>query len=47
MIEWWGPVINEYYGATETGAVVYCNSERVAGPPGHGRQADPEAERRW
>jgi long-chain acyl-CoA synthetase len=22
MIEWWGPVINEYYGATETGIVV-------------------------
>ena len=21
MIEWWGPVINEYYGATETGIV--------------------------
>jgi len=21
MIEWWGPVINEYYGATETGVV--------------------------
>ncbi len=27
MIEWWGPVINEYYGATETGSVVFCNSE--------------------
>jgi long-chain acyl-CoA synthetase len=26
MIAWWGPVINEYYGATELGAVVFCNS---------------------
>lgn len=26
MIEWWGPVINEYYGSTETGAVVFCTS---------------------
>jgi len=28
MIEWWGPVINEYYGSTETGAVVFCTSEQ-------------------
>lgn len=27
MINWWGPVINEYYGSTETSAVVFCNSE--------------------
>ena len=27
MIEWWGPVINEYYGATETGAVAFCSSD--------------------
>ncbi len=27
MIEWWGPIINEYYGATETGMVVFCNTE--------------------
>lgn len=27
MIEWWGPVINEYYGSTETGGVVFCTSE--------------------
>ena len=26
MIEWWGPVINEYYGSTETGSVVFCSS---------------------
>ena len=26
MIAWWGPVINEYYGATELGSVVFCTS---------------------
>ena len=39
MIEWWGPVINEYYGATETGTVVLLHLAAVAGPPRHGRQA--------
>jgi long-chain acyl-CoA synthetase len=26
MIEWWGPVINEYYGSTEIGTVVFCSA---------------------
>lgn len=34
MIEWWGPVINEYYGGTETGAVVFCNSQEYLAHPG-------------
>ncbi|WP_309645440.1 acyl-CoA synthetase [Phenylobacterium sp.] len=34
MIEWWGPVINEYYGSTETGAVVFCTSEQWLAHPG-------------
>ena len=34
MIEWWGPVINEYYGATETGAVVFCDSHEWLAHPG-------------
>ena len=34
MIEWWGPVINEYYGATETGAVVFHTSEEALRKPG-------------
>ena len=34
MIEWWGPVIFEYYGGTETGAVVFCNSEEYLAHPG-------------
>ena len=34
MIEWWGPVIVEYYGATETGAIVLNNSEEALRKPG-------------
>jgi long-chain acyl-CoA synthetase len=34
MIEWWGPVINEYYGATETGVVVWHSSEEALRKPG-------------
>jgi long-chain acyl-CoA synthetase len=34
MIEWWGPIIAEYYGSTETGPVVFCNSEEWLAHPG-------------
>jgi long-chain acyl-CoA synthetase len=34
MIAWWGPVINEYYGATETGAIVFHTSEEALRKPG-------------
>ncbi len=34
MIEWWGPVIYEYYGSTETGGVVFCSSEEWLAHPG-------------
>jgi long-chain acyl-CoA synthetase len=34
MIEWWGPVINEYYGSTEVGIVTFCNSEEWLAHPG-------------
>lgn len=34
MIEWWGPVIYEYYGGTETGAVVFCDSAEWLAHPG-------------
>ena len=27
MIEWWGPVLQEYYAGTEGNGFVYCNSE--------------------
>jgi long-chain acyl-CoA synthetase len=28
MIEWWGPIIHEYYAGTEGNGFVYCNSEQ-------------------
>jgi long-chain acyl-CoA synthetase len=28
MIEWWGPVIHEYYAGTEGNGFVYCNAEQ-------------------
>jgi long-chain acyl-CoA synthetase len=34
MIEWWGPVINEYYGSTETGGVVVHTAEEALRKPG-------------
>jgi long-chain acyl-CoA synthetase len=44
MIEWWGPVINEYYGSTETGIVVFCTSEEWLAHPGTVGKAIPEAD---
>ncbi|MEZ5557731.1 MAG: acyl-CoA synthetase [Pseudomonadales bacterium] len=34
MIEWWGPVINEYYGSTEMGNVTFCTSHEWLSHPG-------------
>lgn len=34
MIDWWGPVIHEYYGGTETGAAVHCTSQEWLAHPG-------------
>ncbi|MBI1212986.1 MAG: AMP-binding protein [Alphaproteobacteria bacterium] len=42
MIEWWGPVINEYYGATETGAVVFCTAEEWLKHPGTVGKPQPD-----
>jgi long-chain acyl-CoA synthetase len=42
MIDWWGPVINEYYGATETGAVVFCTSQQWLDHPGTVGRAQPD-----
>jgi len=44
MIEWWGPVIEEYYGATETGIVVSCNSEEWLAHPGTVGKPIPESQ---
>ena len=34
MIDWWGPVFFEFYGATEIGAVTQCTSEEALARPG-------------
>ena len=34
MIDWWGPIINEYYGATETGIPVWHSAEEALRKPG-------------
>ena len=34
MIDWWGPIVNEYYGSTETGNVTFCTSEQWLAHPG-------------
>jgi len=44
MIDWWGPIINEYYGGTETSAVTHCTSEEWLAHPGTVGRALPHAE---
>jgi len=34
MIEWWGPVINEFYGASEVGAITFLDSAEAQRKPG-------------
>ena len=34
MIEWWGPVINEYFGSTETGIPVWHSAGEALAKPG-------------
>ena len=34
MIEWWGPVIYEYYGSTESSALTFANSADALKKPG-------------
>jgi long-chain acyl-CoA synthetase len=43
IINWWGPVLYEYYGGTETGAVTYCTSEQALAHPGTVGRAVPDA----
>ncbi|MDD9877720.1 MAG: acyl-CoA synthetase [Magnetovibrio sp.] len=41
MIDWWGPVIHEFYGATELGYMTVCNSAETLERPGTvGRAVD-------
>ncbi|MCB1250254.1 MAG: AMP-binding protein [Acidimicrobiales bacterium] len=34
MIEWWGPIIHEYYAGTEGNGLVYCSSQDWLDHPG-------------
>ncbi len=34
MIEWWGPIIHEYYAGTEGNGFCYCNCEQWLAHPG-------------
>ena len=34
MIDWWGPIIHEYYAGTEGNGMTYCNSEQWLEHPG-------------
>ncbi|MBB3732596.1 AMP-binding protein [Nonomuraea dietziae] len=37
MLDWWGPIIHEYYAGTEGNGFLYAGPRRLAGPQGHGR----------
>lgn len=43
LIDLWGPVIYEFYGSTETGAVTHCTSEDALARPGTVGRAMPNA----
>ena len=47
MIEWWGPVIYEFYGSTESGAVTFASSEDALKKPGTVGKVSPGAELRF
>jgi long-chain acyl-CoA synthetase len=46
MIEWWGPIVHEYYGATEIGNVTFCTAEEWLARPGTVGRAKVGAELR-
>ena len=47
MIEWWGSVIHEFYGSTESGAVTFATSEDALKKPGTVGKVSPGAELRF
>jgi long-chain acyl-CoA synthetase len=46
MIAWWGPVIHEFYGSTESGAVTFADSADALKKPGTVGRIAPGAELR-
>ena len=47
MIEWWGPVIYEFYGSTKSSAVTFANSEDALKKPGTVGKISPGADLRF
>jgi long-chain acyl-CoA synthetase len=47
MIDWWGPVIYEFYGSTESGAVTFATPEDALKKPGTVGRIAPGAELRF
>jgi long-chain acyl-CoA synthetase len=47
MIEWWGPVIYEFYGSTESGAVTFATADDALKKPGTVGRIAPGAELRF
>ena len=47
MIDWWGPVINEFYGSTEAGTITFCTSADALRKPGSVGRPAPDAELRF
>jgi long-chain acyl-CoA synthetase len=47
MIDWWGPVIYEFYGSTESGAVTFASSQDALIKPGTVGKIAPGAELRF
>ena len=46
MMDWWGLIINEYYGATEIGSVAFCSAAEWIAHPGTVGRALPGVELR-
>jgi long-chain acyl-CoA synthetase len=44
MLDWWGPVIHEFYGSTETGALTFSTPKDWVARPGTVGRPIPEAE---
>ena len=47
MIDWWGPVIYEFYGSTESSAVTFATPEDALKKPGTVGKISPGAELRF
>ncbi|MET4278401.1 MULTISPECIES: acyl-CoA synthetase [unclassified Bradyrhizobium] len=47
MIDWWGPIIYEFYGSTESGVVTFATSEDALRKPGTVGRLSPGTEVRF